>query len=361
MADESSLVAAQSVLRKLRMGTLRIIGVSGRRGFFQEDIRLHLKNLGRGDFDFVEFDVWDFSDGGDLVFTMLGSIAAKATAGKKIAKETITKIVKALTYVGASVLLKASSSISLGDVEKALQVAEKGLDAPVIDRAQQVRDQLKRFFDEEVERKLVVLVSNLEKASKAQIDGIFNAVRYLSKASERLLFVVFFDDSYESAETTARLLRLCDSLIHLPHVTHEDQSEKVLWRFEAHQCPLTHEEKEDVQYFLSVMRDLRDLSQETLDRALAHFESSLEIIRERTSARLYLFVLALKYQFPESYRWVMENQREIYDTWSKGNPSGGALVAAIAAADSLRYPEKRKVDSFVRLQQVIKEGERAGL
>jgi len=361
MARDPSLVVAQSILRKLRLGTLRIIGVSGRRGFFQEDIRLHLMNLSRSDFDFVEFDVWGYSDGGDLVFTMLGSIAAKATAGKMVVQEKVTKIVKALTYVGASVLLKASSGVSIGDVEKALQNAEKGLDVPALDRAEQVRAQLKRFFDEAVERKLVVLVSNLEKASTAQIDGIFNAVRYLNKASERLLFVIFFDDSYESPEATARLLRMCDSLIHLPRITREDQSLRVLWGLQARKCPLTDPEKADVQYFLSVMKDLRGLSQETIDRAIAHFESSLEIIRKRTSARLYLFVLALKYQYPEAYRSVMENQREAYDVWSKENPDGGALVASIAAVDSLRYPERRKVDSFIRLKQVINEGERAGL
>jgi hypothetical protein len=356
-----SKVAAASISRKLRSGYIRIIGVTGRRGFSQEEIRRQLMNRGRAEFDFVEFDVWDYSDSGDLVFTLLGSIADKAASRREMTQASIKKIFKVLTYVGASVLLKTYSGLSIGDIEKAFQKAEEGTGQPSLNLAEKARNELRRFFDEEAERKLVVLMTNLERADKPQIESVFNAVRYLNKASTRLLFVIFFDDTHESPETTPKLLRLCDSLIHLPQITYRALNEEILRGLSARNCPLTDEEIKNVEYFLSVVRDIRGLSPEAIDRAIRHFESSLEIIRRRTSARLYLFVLALKYQYPDAYRLIMEKRIVVYQAWLEKNPDGQELVESIGIADCFYYSDRRLTDPLVRLKQVINEGESAGL
>jgi len=354
-------VAADSILRKLSTEAIRTIGVCGRWGFFQEDIREQLKSRSGDGIEIVEFDVWNYSDSGDLVFTMLGSIAEKARARKQVAEEAIKKIGKVLTYIGAGALLKASSGVSIGDIEKAFQSAEEGIEMPALNIAEQARARLRQFFDDGAEGKLVVLVSNLEKADKPQIESVFNAVRYLGKASRRLFFVIFFDDSHESPEATSKMLRLCDSLIHLPHVTKEALAQGVLREFQWREWRLDKQEISDLEYFLSEASEIRNLSREAIERTIRHFEASLEIVRGRTFARLYFFVLALKYQYPEAYRWIMESRFEVFEAWLDKNRDARELMDSIGRADSLYYPDLRQEDWLVRLRQAINEGERFGI
>lgn len=354
---------ATGLLNKLRSGDFQVIGVSGRPGFFQEDIRRLVGERGAADLEVLSFDIRDYSDTNDLVFTLLAKIIDGAAAYWKKAREKAVKLSKVLVYVGAGIASKAAG-VQLADVEKALKFVEEQEGAEgklnVVDL---LRGRLRSFFSESGrdEKPLVVLITHLEEADEQPLLDVFYAVRYLRRVSEGIRFVIFFDDLHPCESATRRLCELCDCLIHLPNVNSRVLAQSVLRECLERGRVYRDDERDNVEKFIRGVSDLEGVSRATILRAVRHHVCSIELIRKQGFSLMYVYTLGLKYQFPDVYRLILQDERGRYRKLVEERRDVRRFVDRIESAHRSYYPQERQRDLFVLLRQIIRKGESAGL
>ncbi len=344
-----------------------MLGVAGRSGFFQEDIRRLLRERGAADLEILNFDIRDYSDTNDLVFTLLAKIIDGAADRWNKAEKRAGKLGKVLLYVGAGIASKAAG-IKLADIEKAFQFVEETVKPhKKLNVAEHARSQLRSFFSEagRNENPIAVLITHLADADKQPLLDVFYAVRYLKRVSEEVRFVIFFDDLHSCESVTRRLSALCDCLIHLPNVGSKGLSE-VMVQDIFNEClnrdqDYLDDERENVEKFIRSVSDLEGMSRETVLRTVRHHLCSIELIRKQLSPLMYIYTLGLKYQFPEFYRLILQNERESYRELIDADRFVRRFLNRIENAHSSYYPHERKQDLFVILRKIIQKGENIGL